>query len=50
MSELFRPISFKQISYNISTDVFCALTNDDEANIMSSFLAKKLGAKKTMIY
>ena len=31
------------------TDVFCALTNDDEANIMSSFLAKKLGAKKTMI-
>ena len=27
-------------------DVFCALTNDDEANIMSSLLAKELGAKK----
>ena len=25
------------------TDVFCALTNDDEANIMSSMLAKRLG-------
>ena len=30
-------------------DVFCALTNDDETNIMSAFLAKKLGAKKTII-
>ena len=30
------------------TDVFLALTNDDEANIMSSLLAKKLGAKKVM--
>jgi len=30
------------------TDVFCALTNDDEANIMSSMLAKRLGAKKVM--
>lgn len=30
------------------TDVFIALTNDDEANIMSSLLAKKLGAKKVM--
>jgi trk system potassium uptake protein TrkA len=30
------------------TDVFCALTNDDEANIMSSLLAKRLGAKKVM--
>ncbi len=30
-------------------DVFCALTNDDETNIMSAFLAKKLGAKKTLI-
>ena len=29
--------------------VFCALTNDDETNIMSAFLAKKLGAKKTII-
>ncbi|SDU36418.1 Trk system potassium transporter TrkA [Halopseudomonas salegens] len=27
------------------TDVFLALTNDDEANIMSSMLAKKLGAR-----
>ena len=26
------------------TDLFCALSNDDEANIMSSLLAKKLGA------
>ena len=30
------------------TDVFCALTNDDEANIMASMLAKKLGARKVM--
>ena len=30
------------------TDVFCALTNDDEANIMSSMLAKRLGARKVM--
>ena len=30
------------------TDVFCALTNDDEANIMSSMLAKRLGASKTI--
>ncbi|MFH6569208.1 MULTISPECIES: Trk system potassium transporter TrkA [Pseudomonas] len=29
-------------------DVFLALTNDDEANIMSSLLAKRLGAKKVM--
>jgi len=29
-------------------DVFCALTNDDEANILSSMLAKRLGAKKVM--
>jgi len=34
---------------NISnTDLFLALTNDDEANIMSSLLAKRLGAKKVM--
>jgi trk system potassium uptake protein TrkA len=31
-----------------SVDVFCALTNDDEANILSSMLAKRLGARKTM--
>jgi len=30
------------------TDVFCALTNDDEANIMSSMLAKRLGVKKAI--
>ena len=31
-----------------SMDVFCALTNDDEANILSSMLAKRMGAKKVM--
>ncbi|MBQ0753301.1 MAG: Trk system potassium transporter TrkA [Gammaproteobacteria bacterium] len=31
-----------------NTDVFCALTNDDEANIMSSLLAKRLGVRKVM--
>ena len=31
-----------------NTDVFCALTNDDEANILSSMLAKRLGARKVM--
>ena len=30
------------------TDIFIALTNDDEANIMASLLAKRLGAKKVM--
>jgi trk system potassium uptake protein TrkA len=29
-------------------DVFCAVTNDDETNIMSSMLAKRLGARKVM--
>ncbi|MBI2384240.1 MAG: Trk system potassium transporter TrkA [Gammaproteobacteria bacterium] len=29
-------------------DVFCAITNDDEANILSSMLAKRLGARKAM--
>jgi len=29
-------------------DIFCALTNDDEANILSSMLAKRMGAKKVM--
>ncbi|UZE29191.1 Trk system potassium transporter TrkA [Pseudomonas asplenii] len=29
-------------------DLFLALTNDDEANIMSSLLAKRMGAKKVM--
>jgi len=31
-----------------STDVFCAVTNDDEANILSAMLAKRLGARKVM--
>jgi len=29
-------------------DVFCAITNDDEANILSAMLAKRLGAKKAL--
>ena len=29
-------------------DVFCALTNSEEANILSAMLAKKMGAKKVM--
>ncbi len=29
-------------------DLFCALTNDDEANILSSMLAKRLGARKVL--
>jgi len=31
-----------------NTDVFCAVTNDDEANILSAMLAKRLGARKVM--
>jgi trk system potassium uptake protein TrkA len=31
-----------------ATDVFCALTNSDESNIMMSMLAKRLGAKKVI--
>lgn len=31
-----------------NTDVFCAVTNRDEANIMSAILAKRLGARKVM--
>jgi trk system potassium uptake protein TrkA len=30
------------------TDVFCAVTDDDEVNIMSSLLAKRLGARQVM--
>lgn len=30
------------------TDVFCAVTNDDEVNILSAMLAKRLGARKVM--
>ena len=29
-------------------DIFCAVTNDDEANIMSSLLARRLGARRVM--
>ncbi len=37
------------IAENIeNTDVFCALTSSDEANIMSSMLAKRLGARKVI--
>jgi trk system potassium uptake protein TrkA len=37
------------ISENIeATDVFCALTNNDESNIMMSMLAKRLGANKVI--
>ncbi|MCK5640392.1 MAG: Trk system potassium transporter TrkA, partial [Gammaproteobacteria bacterium] len=31
-----------------NTDIFCALTNDDEANILSAMLAKRKGARKVM--
>ena len=37
------------ISENIEeTDVFCAVTNDDEANIMACMQAKRFGVKQTM--
>jgi trk system potassium uptake protein TrkA len=37
------------LSENIeNTDVFCAVTNKDETNIMSALLAKRLGAHKAM--
>jgi trk system potassium uptake protein TrkA len=37
------------VSENIEDcDVYCALTNDDEANIMASLLAKRLGARKVI--
>jgi trk system potassium uptake protein TrkA len=31
-----------------NTDVFCAVTNQDETNILAALLAKRLGAKKVM--
>jgi trk system potassium uptake protein TrkA len=31
-----------------TTDVYCVLTNDDEANILSSMLAKSMGAAKVI--
>ena len=30
------------------TDVFCSVTNDDEVNIMSALLAKRLGARRVI--
>lgn len=30
------------------TDIFCALTNDDQANLLSALMAKKMGAKKVL--
>ena len=30
------------------TDIYCALTNDDEENVLSSMLAKHLGAKRNI--
>ncbi|MEY4195357.1 MAG: hypothetical protein RLZZ226_1725 [Pseudomonadota bacterium] len=37
------------LSENIeNTDIFCAITNDDEANIMSAMLAKRLGARRVI--
>jgi trk system potassium uptake protein TrkA len=30
------------------TDLFCALTNDDEANIMAAMLAKRMGARRVI--
>ncbi|MBK1731977.1 Trk system potassium transporter TrkA [Thiococcus pfennigii] len=31
-----------------NTDVFCAVTNDDEVNVLAAMLAKRLGAHKVM--
>ena len=31
-----------------NTDMFCALTNNDEANILSAMLARQLGARKVL--
>jgi trk system potassium uptake protein len=31
-----------------SMDIFCSVTNDDEANILSAMLAKRLGTRKVM--
>ncbi len=41
-SELLRDEGIDRI------DIYCALTNDDEANILSSMVAKRLGAKKVV--
>ncbi len=31
-----------------NTDIYCSVTNDDEANILSAMLAKRLGARKVV--
>lgn len=31
-----------------STDIYCALTNDDEANILSAMLAKRMGCQRVV--
>jgi trk system potassium uptake protein TrkA len=31
-----------------NTEAFCSITNEDEANILSAMLAKRLGARRTM--
>jgi trk system potassium uptake protein TrkA len=31
-----------------TTDIYCAITNDDEANILSAMLAKRLGARRVI--
>lgn len=37
------------LSENIDeTDLFCSVTNDDEANIMAAIVAKRLGARSTI--
>lgn len=40
--------SLLENEYIDDIDIFCALTDDDENNIMSSILAKNLGAKRVM--
>ncbi len=41
-------IDLMKKEYIEAMDVYCALTNDDEANILSAMLAKKRGAGKVM--
>jgi trk system potassium uptake protein TrkA len=48
---LYGDASDKNLLFNENieeTDVFCALTNDDETNIMSATLAKRMGARNVM--
>lgn len=48
---LYGDASDKNLLFNENieeTDVFCSLTNDDETNIMSATLAKRMGARKVM--